>query len=109
MKALRFSTPIRNRRRNIHEHLESHFADHLGRLAEVAALAGVGFGKEVLDEAQADVVAHAVELGIDGGIVGFAGGVRHGEVAAELGDDGAVGESDDLGVDFVDAGSWIAG
>jgi hypothetical protein len=65
----------------------------------------VAFGKEVFDQAHADVVAHAVELGVDGAVVSFgaAGGER--EVAAEGGDDCAVGEGDDFGVDFVDAGS----
>lgn len=33
------------------------------------------------------------------------GGGGEGEVAAELGDEGAVGEGDDFGVDFFDAGS----
>lgn len=69
-------------------------------------MAGVAFGEEVFDQAHADVVAHAVEFGVDGGVVGFAAGGGEGEVAAEGGDDGAVGEGDDFGVDFVDAGSF---
>lgn len=69
-------------------------------------MAGVAFGEEVFDQAHADVVAHAVEFGVDGGIVGFAAGGGEAEVAAEGGDDGAVGEGDDFGVDFVDAGSF---
>jgi hypothetical protein len=51
-------------------------------------------------------VAHAVELGVDGGVVGFGAAAGQGEVAAEGGDDGAVGEGYDFGVDFVDAGSF---
>ena len=70
-------------------------------------MAGVGFGEEVFDQAHANVVAHAVELGVDGGVVGFGAAGGEGEVAAEGGDDGAVGEGDDFGVDFVDAGSLL--
>ena len=68
-------------------------------------MARVGFREEVFDQAHADVVAHAVERGVDGGVFGLgaAGGER--EVAAEGGDDGAVGEGDNFGIDFVDAGS----
>lgn len=69
-------------------------------------MACIRLGEEVFDEAHADVVAHAVELGVDGCVVGFGAAGWEGEVAAEGCDDGAVGEGDDFGVDFVDAGSW---
>jgi len=72
-------------------------------------VAGVALGEEVFDQAHADVVAHAVELGVDGGVVGFGAAGGEGEVAAEGGDDGAVGQGDDFGVDFVDAGSFGEG
>ena len=65
----------------------------------------VGFREEVFDEPHADVVAHAVKLGVDGGVVGFCAAGGQGEVAAEGGDDGAISEGYDFGVDFVDAGS----
>lgn len=72
-------------------------------------MARVGFRKEVFDQAHANVVAHAVELGVDGGVVGLRAAGGECEVAAEGGDDGAVGEGDDFGVDFVDAGSFWEG
>ncbi len=97
--------PAPHRRRDIHKHLEAHSTNHLRRLAEIAAGPAVGFGEEVLDQAEADVVAHAVELGVDGRVVGFVGRVGEGEVAAELGDEGAVGEGQDFDVDFFGAGS----
>lgn len=72
-------------------------------------MARVGFCQEVFDQPHADVVAHAVQLGVDGGIVGFCAAAGEGEVAAEGGDDCAVGEGYDFGVDFVDArsGGWV--
>ena len=66
---------------------------------------GVRFSEEVFDEAQSDVVTHAVEFGIDGGVVGWVRGGGEGEVAAELGDYGAVGEGYYFSRDFVGAGS----
>ena len=104
MKRLAIRAQIRNSRCDINEHLETNFTDYLRRVSEVIALSCVGFGEEVFDKAEAHVVAHAVELGVDGAVVGFGGCVGDCEVAAELGDDGAVGESYDFGVDFVDAG-----
>lgn len=90
---------------NIHEDLEPHPCDRFSRLPEIRARPEVRLGEEVLDQPDADVVAHAVELGVDGGVVGFGGGGGEGEVAAELGDDGAVGEGQDFDVDLLRAGS----
>lgn len=104
MKALALLIPVRDDWCDIHEDLESNLGDDLGGLAETATGACVGFGKEVFDEAHADVVAHAVELGVDSIVVGLGGGVGEGEVAAELGDDGAIGEGYNFGVDLLDAG-----
>ena len=73
--------------------------NHVGGFAEIgASLHGVGLGEVVLYEAEADVVAHLVELLVHFGVVAV-------KVLAELGDDGAVRERHELGVDFVDAGS----
>lgn len=105
MKALALLIPVRHDWSDVHEDLEANLGDDLSRLAETAAGACVGFGEEVFDEAHADVVTHAVELGVDGIVVGLGGGVGESEVAAELGDDGAVCEGYDFGVDLLDAGS----
>lgn len=94
--------PPAHQRRHVHEDFEPHLADDLGRLAEIRAGARVGFREEVLDQPQPDVVAEAVELGVDGRVVGLVRRVGQREVAAELRDDGAVGQGDDFGVDFVD-------
>lgn len=101
--------PVRHRRRHIQEDLEPNFTDDLRRLAERTACPRVGFGEEILDQAEADVISHAVEFGVDGDVVGFIGRVWQSEVAAELGDDGAVGEGDDFGIDLVYASSEHTG
>jgi hypothetical protein len=74
----------------------THLGDDLGRLAEVGARDWRrGLGEEVLDQPQADVVAHPVQLAVNLSVVA-------GEVAAQLRDHGAVGERDELGGDLVD-------
>lgn len=104
-KALPILTPACHYWRHVHENLEADFADHLGRLTEIGAVTGVRFRKEVLDQTHTDVVAHAVKLGVDSGIVCFGAAGGQGEVAAERGYNGAVGQGDDFSIDFVDAGS----
>lgn len=74
----------------------AYLGDHLGRLPEVcAALHRVGLGQVVLDQPQPDVVTHLVQLLVDLHVVTV-------KVLAQLGDNGAVGEHDKLGVDLVD-------
>lgn len=100
-------TPIRHARCDVHKDLEPDSAYHFRCLTEIAALACIRSSEKVFDQAQTDVESHFVELSIDGIVVGFVGGVGEGQVTAELGDDGAVGEGYDFGVDFVYAGSEL--
>jgi hypothetical protein len=72
---------------------------HLCHLSEVGAGWCARLGKEVFDQTQADVVAHAVQLLVDLGVVELV-------VFAQLGDDGAIGERDELGADLVDPRPW---
>lgn len=80
----------------------TNLGDHVCGLAEVATPPhGVGLGEVVLDQAQADVVAHIVQLLVHLHVVALV-------VLAQLGDDGSVGQDDELGVDLVDAPSFLA-
>lgn len=81
----------------------TNLGDHVGGLAKIAAPPhGVGLGEVVLDQAQADVIAHLVELLVDLDVVALV-------VLAQLGDDGAVGQGDEFGVHLIDAASFFGG
>ena len=74
----------------------THLCDHLPNFAEVCTASQIAASEEVLDEPHADVVPHLFELSVHFWVVAV-------EVAAELGDHGAVGEGDEFGVYFVDS------
>ena len=107
--------PIGDSRCNVEEDLEAdlrrgqttewtaefhrtNLGDHFSGVSEVATPPCIGLGEEVLDEAHSDVISHFVELLIDLGIVVVI-------VSAKLGDNGAVGQCDKLGIDFVHSSS----
>jgi hypothetical protein len=72
---------------------------HVGCFAEVGAtLHGIRLGKIILNQPQANVIAHLIQLPVDLGIVVLV-------VFAQLCDDGAIGQGDQLSIDLVDASS----
>ena len=48
-----------------HPHQSAQYLQFVGRFAQVVALVGTGAGDEVLDQSDADVVAHAVQVLVD--------------------------------------------
>ena len=72
-------------------------------------MACVGLCEKIFDQAQTYVVPHAIELGIDGSIIGLGRGIGNDKVAAKLRYDGTVGECYNFGVDFVNSRSVSTG
>lgn len=68
---------------------------HLCDLTEVGTCGRTRFGEEVLDQTQANVVAHAVKLLVDLWVVELV-------VFAQLSNNGAIGERNELSADLVD-------
>ena len=77
--------------------VSTHPCNHVGRLAKVGTpLHGIGLGQVILNEAQADVIPHLVQLLVDLGIVAV-------KVLAELSDNRTVRQRHQLGVDLVNS------
>ena len=73
--------------------------DDVGGLAKASAPPhGIGFSEVILDQTQADIITHLVELLVNLDIVALV-------ILRQLGDDGSVGQGDELGVHLVDAAS----
>lgn len=69
------------------ELLFPYLGDHFSNFAEAGARGGIGLGEEVLDQAQANVISHFIQLSINLDIVAV-------KVLAKLCDDGSVGKGD---------------
>ena len=75
--------------------LYSYLGDHLCCLPKVRTSShGIRFRQVVLDQPQANVVAHLIQLLVDFGVVAV-------EIFAQLCDDCAVRQDDELRVDLV--------
>ena len=74
----------------------THFGNGFRSLPEVGTSLDSRLGKEILNQAHADVVTHFIELLVDFAIVVV-------KIRAQLSNHGAIGQSDEFGVDFVDS------